>query len=78
MVAPAYDSMAPAERAAYAKANPPNFIKTMRTPEDYVESENPSLEMVLDHNLNAVQKMLEDSTFELQSQEALYIYRLDT
>ena len=76
MVAPAYDSMAPAERAAYAKANPPNFIKTMRTPEDYVESENPSLEMVLDHNLNAVQKMLEDSTFELQPQEALYIYRL--
>ena len=78
MVAPAYDSMAPAERAAYAKANPPNFIKTMRTPEDYVESENPSLEMVLDHNLNAVQKMLEDSTFELQPQEALYIYRLHT
>ena len=78
MVAPAYDSMAPAERAAYAKANPPNFIKTMRTPEDYVESENPSLEMVLDHNLNAVQKMLEESTFELQPQEALYIYRLHT
>ena len=78
MVAPAYDSMAPAERAAYAKANPSNFIKTMRTPEDYVESENPSLEMVLDHNLNAVQKMLEDSTFELQPQEALYIYRLHT
>ncbi|MFL2558240.1 MAG: hypothetical protein CNF00_03905 [Candidatus Thioglobus sp. MED-G25] len=78
VVAPAYDSMAPAERAAYAKANPPNFIKTMRTPEDYVESENPSLEMVLDHNLNAVQKMLEDSTFELQPQEALYIYRLHT
>jgi uncharacterized protein (DUF1015 family) len=78
VVAPAYDSMAPAERAAYAKANPSNFIKTMRTPEDYVESENPSLEMVLDHNLNAVQKMLEDSTFELQPQEALYIYRLHT
>ena len=78
MVAPAYDSMAPAERAAYAKANPSNFIKTMRTPEDYVESENPSLEMVLDHNLNAVQKMLEDSTFELQPQEALYIYRQHT
>ena len=78
MVAPAYDSMAPAERATYAKANPSNFIKTMRTPEDYVESENPSLEMVLDHNLNAVQKMLEDSTFELQPQEALYIYRLHT
>jgi len=70
--------MAPAERAAYAKANPPNFIKTMRTPEDYVESEKPSLEIVLDHNLNAVQKMLEDSTFELQPQEALYIYRLHT
>ena len=78
VVAPAYDSMAPAERAAYAKANPSNFIKTMRTPEDYVESENPSLEMVLDHNLNAVQKMLEDSTFELQPHEALYIYRLHT
>lgn len=78
MVAPAYDSMAPAERAAYVKENPSNFIKTMRTPEDYVESENPSLEMVLDHNLNAVQKMLEDSTFELQPQEALYIYRLHT
>ena len=78
MVAPAYDSMAPAERAIYAKANPSNFIKTMRTPEDYVESENPSLEMVLDHNLNAVQKMLEDSTFELQPHEALYIYRLHT
>ena len=78
MVAPAYDSMAPAERAAYAKTNPSNFIKTMRTPEDYVESENPSLEMVLDHNLNAVQKMLEDSTFELQPHEALYIYRLHT
>ena len=78
MVAPAYDSMAPAERAAYAKANPSNFIKTMRTPEDYVESENPSLGMVLDHNLNAVQKMLEDSTFELQPHEALYIYRLHT
>ena len=78
VVAPAYDSMAPAERAAYAKANPSNFIKTMRTPEDYVESKNPSLGMVLDHNLNAVQKMLEDSTFELQPQEALYIYRLHT
>lgn len=78
MVAPAYDSMAPAERAAYAKANPSNFIKTMRTPEDYVESENPSLGMVLDHNLNAVQKMLDDSTFELQPHEALYIYRLHT
>ena len=78
MVAPAYDSMAPAERVAYAKANPSNFIKTMRTPEDYVESENPSLGMVLDHNLNAVQKMLEDSTFELQPHEALYIYRLHT
>ena len=78
MVAPAYDSMAPAERAAYAKTNPSNFIKTMRTPEDYVESENPSLGMVLDHNLNAVQKMLEDSTFELQPHEALYIYRLHT
>ena len=76
MVAPAYDSMAPAERAAYAKANPSNFIKTMRTPEDYVESENPSLEMVLDHNLNAVQKMLEDSTFERQPHETLYIYRM--
>jgi uncharacterized protein (DUF1015 family) len=78
VVAPAYDSMAPAERAAYAKTNPSNFIKTMRTPEDYVESENPSLGMVLDHNLNAVQKMLEDSTFELQPHEALYIYRLHT
>ena len=78
MVAPAYDSMAPAERAAYAKTNPSNFIKTMRTPEDYVESENPSLGMVLDHNLNADQKMLEDSTFELQPHEALYIYRLHT
>ena len=78
MVAPAYDSMAPAERAAYAKANPSNFIKTMRTPEDYVESESPTLGMVLDHNLNAVQKMLEDSTFELQPHEALYIYRLHT
>ena len=70
--------MAPAERAAYAKANPSNFIKTMRTPEDYVESESPTLGMVLDHNLNAVQKMLEDSTFELQPHEALYIYRLHT
>ena len=78
VVAPAYDSMAPAERAAYAKTNPSNFIKTMRTPEDYVESENPSLGMVLDHNLNAVQKMLENSTFELQPHEALYIYRLHT
>jgi len=78
VVAPAYDSMAPAERAAYAKTNPSNFIKTMRTPEDYVESKNPSLGMVLDHNLNAVQKMLEDSTFELQPHEALYIYRLHT
>jgi len=78
VVAPAYDSMAPLERSAYLKANPSNFIKTMRTPEDYVESENPSLGMVLDHNLNAVQKMLEDSTFELQPHEALYIYRLHT
>ena len=76
VVAPAYDSMAPAERAAYIKANPSNFIKTMRTPEEYTESENTSLEMVLDHNLNAVQKMLEDSTFERQPQQALYIYRL--
>ena len=78
MVAPAYDSMAPAERATYAKANPSNFIKTMRTPEDYVESESPTLGMVLDHNLNAVQKMLEDSTFERQPHEALYIYRMHT
>jgi len=78
VVAPAYDSMAPAERATYAKANPSNFIKTMRTPEDYVESESPTLEMVLDHNLNAVQNMLEDSTFERQPHETLYIYRMHT
>ena len=76
MVAPAYDSMAPVERSAYIKANPSNFIKTMRTPEDYFELEKPSLEMVLDHNSNEVQKMLEDSSFEIQQQEALYIYRL--
>ena len=78
VVAPAYDSMAPVERAAYVKANPWNFIKTMRTPEDYFELEKPSLEMVLDHNLNAVQKMLADSSFEIQPHEALYIYRLRT
>ena len=78
VVAPAYDAMAPAERVAYAKANPSNFIKTMKTPEDYTESKNPSLEMILDHNLNAVRKMLEDLTFELQSQQALYIYRMHT
>ena len=67
MVAPAYDSMAPVERSAYIKANPSNFIKTMRTPEDYFELEKPSLEMVLDHNSNEVQKMLEDSSFEIHS-----------
>ncbi len=78
MVAPAYDSMAPVERSAYIKANPSNFIKTMRTPEDYFELEKPSLKMVLDHNSNEVQKMLEDSSFEIQQQEALYIYRLHT
>ena len=48
----------------------------MRTPEDYFELEKPSLKMVLDHNSNEVQKMLEDSSFEIQQQEALYIYRL--
>ena len=78
VVAPAYDSMAPVERSAYIKANPSNFIKTMRTPEDYFELEKPSLELVLDHNSNEVQKMLEDSSFEIQQQEALYIYRLHT
>ena len=78
VVAPAYDSMAPVERAAYIKANPGNFIKTMRTPEDYFELEKPSLEMVLNQNFNTVQKMLGDSSFEVQQQEALYIYRLDT
>ena len=78
VVAPAYDSMAPLERSAYIKANPSNFIKTMRTPEDYFELEKPSLGIVLDHNFNEVQKMLEDSSFEIQQQEALYIYRLHT
>jgi len=70
--------MAPLERSAYIKANPSNFIKTMRTPEDYFELEKPSLGIVLDHNFNEVQKMLEDSSFEIQQQEALYIYRLHT
>ena len=70
--------MAPVERAAYIKANPGNFIETMRTPEDYFELEKPSLEMVLNQNFNTVQKMLGDSSFEVQQQEALYIYRLDT
>ncbi len=78
VVAPAYDSMAPVERAAYINANPWNFIKTMRTPEDYFELEKPSLGMVLDHNFNAVQKMLKDSSFEIHPHEALYIYRLHT
>ena len=76
VVAPAYDSMVPAERAAFSNDNPSNYINAMRVEEEFSKSDRPSAQTLLERNRATVQRLLDDGSFRQFEEEALYIYRL--
>ena len=78
VVAPAYDSMLPAERAAFSSKNPSNFINTMRVEEEFPKSARPSAETLLQRNRATVQGLLDDGSFRQFEEDAVYVYRLQT
>ncbi len=73
---PPYDSMRPEERAAFSKNHPENFINAIRSIEEFPETDQYSLEDILQDNLHALEKLLEDGSFLLESEPALYVYEL--
>jgi uncharacterized protein (DUF1015 family) len=78
VVAPAYDSMLPAERAVFSSENPSNFINAMRVEEEFPESARPSEKTLLQRNRATVRGLLDDGSFRQFDQDAVYVYRLQT
>lgn len=78
VVSPAYDSVSPQQRRAFADANPRNFLNTMRLLEDFTSLARPSPEQLLADNKAKLQQLLTDGAFEPLSRPSLFIYQLKT
>ena len=76
IVAPAYDSMSPAERARYAESNPDNYLNVMRTREDYPQDARVSIGEILASNKRNLERLLARDGFIEQDDAAFYVYRL--
>jgi uncharacterized protein (DUF1015 family) len=75
VIAPAYDSLAPVERARYADAHPDNFLNVMRTREDYPD-ETIDIQQILERNQANLRRMLESGCFLHFDKPAMFIYQL--
>ncbi len=76
VVSPAYDALTPEERGEYAGLNPLNFLNTMRSAEEYPESEAPSFEELLKINADNLQTLRDENVFEALEKPSFFIYRL--
>ena len=76
VVTPAYDSLSPSERFAYANAHPRNYLNVMRSLEEFPITERPSLEDLLQGNAERLQALIEEQVFTPSEHPCMFLYRL--
>ncbi len=74
VVAPAYDSLSPAERIRYAASHPHNYLNAMKSLEDF--DGDAEIEDILAENRSNLERLLADGCFRRQRTPALFVYRL--
>ena len=75
VIAPAYDSLSPAERARFADAHPDNFLNVMRTREDYADADV-DMATILERNRANLRRLIDSGCFRAFDAPTLFIYRL--
>ncbi len=75
VIAPAYDSLSPAERARFADAHPDNFLNVMRTRDDYTDGEIDTA-TILERNRSNLKRLIDSGCFRAFDAPTLFIYRL--
>ena len=76
VVSPAYDSLSPEERHAYAGLNSLNFLNTMRSAEEYPAGTAPSFEDLLKINAENLKRLRDADVFAAIERPSFFIYRL--
>ena len=76
VVSPAYDSMSPAQRHAFCVTHPKNYINTMQVADDFPAGERPTEAKVLEGNVQQLQAMLENGSYQDSDTDAVFIYQL--
>jgi uncharacterized protein (DUF1015 family) len=74
VVAPAYDSLSPAERIRYAASHPHNYLNAMKSLEDF--DGDADIDDILAENRSNLDRLLAEGCFRRQRRPALFVYRL--
>ncbi|NKB76883.1 MAG: DUF1015 family protein [Gammaproteobacteria bacterium] len=78
VVSPAYDSVSPAQRRAFADENPDNFLNTMRLLEDFHPDCQPTQDELLALNRRNLERLLTGEFFDELDEPCLFVYQLVT
>ena len=60
VVSPAYDSLTPRERHAFAEAHPRSYLNAMRSLEEFPADRQPTLDALLAANAEALERLLDE------------------
>ena len=78
VVAPAYDSLTPQERYAFAEAHPRSYLNAMRSLEEFPAERRPTLDSLLAANAESLERFLAAGCFRHREEPGLYLYRMET
>ena len=78
VVSPAYDSLAPQERHAFAEAHPRSYLNAMRSLEEFPVDRRPALDALLAANAESLNRFLADGSFRFRDAPCLYLYRMES
>ena len=78
VVSPAYDSLTPRERHAFAEAHPRSYLNAMRSLEEFPADRQPTLDALLDANAKALERLLDGGWFRRHAEPWLYLYRMES
>ena len=77
IVSPAYDSLTPQERHAFAEAHPLSYLNAMRALEEFPEHRRPTLDALLAANAASLEGFLAKGCFRYHAAPCLYLYRME-
>ncbi len=76
VVAPEYDTVPPAQRRAFADANPQNFLNTIRLRDDFDPACPPTHDELIAFNRQSLERLIADGHFSPVDRPCIYIYEL--
>ena len=77
VVSPAYDSLTPHERCAFARRHPRNYLNAMRAIEDFPPELRPGIDELLAMNARALEGFITEGVFRYHAEPCLYLYRME-